>query len=322
MNNHTIKIGSTNIAKITKQADMNEFVKTLGLSSDTLVIKPNWVQARQGTYTDAKVLDLFLTAVDKPAIFVESYTFWRTDKYAIGGGDYFSSKESFLDTGKKHWDHFKKQDQWFLEASGIKDFLEKHQAKYLNITNEVWEGKVADREKIKKLVEEKYEPVYFKELYSFIPQELYQLIGADFISFSKAKKEKEYAVTLSTKNLFGLIPAPRRYPKYHGEDDKLLARSIADINKIYRSIFNCTFIVDGVFTASFAQSMEEVACVKDWGVIFGGKNSIEVDKIAEKLLGADISTATVDTLKLSRGIFGDVDNQILSKIPSKLVIKY
>ena len=57
---------------------------------------------------------------------VESYTFWRTDKYAVGGGDYLSSQEATLKTGKKHWRHFKKQDQWFLSATGIGDVLKKH----------------------------------------------------------------------------------------------------------------------------------------------------------------------------------------------------
>jgi uncharacterized protein (DUF362 family) len=316
------KIGSTLIAKIKTQADMDRFVKNLDFKGELLIIKPNWVQARGGTYTDARMIDMFLTAIKKKALFVESYTFWRTDKYAVGGGDYFSSQEANLKTGKKHWHHFKKQDQWFLSATGIGDVLKKHKAEYVNITNEVWLGDTVNPEKIKAIVELKYEPVNFQELYSYIPQKLFELRGADFVSFAKAKRELEYAFTLTTKNLFGLIPDPTRYPKYHGDGDKDLPRNIMDINKIYRGLFNCHFIVDGVFTASKAESMEEVRCVKDWGVILGGNNSIEVDMIAARLLKVDTSKAVIDTLAAGRKIFGDFDQRFLNKIPKNLAIKY
>jgi uncharacterized protein (DUF362 family) len=317
------KIGSTTIAKIKNQTDMNRFVKSLDLKSDLVIIKPNWIQARGGTYTDAKVIDMFLRAVKKITIFVESYTFWRTDKYAVGGGDYFSSQEATLKTGKKHWNHFKKQDKWFLSATGIGEVLKKHRVKYLNITNEVWLGDTVDPEEIKAIVEAKYEPVFFKELYSYVPKKLFELRGSDFISFSKAKKEIEYSHTLSTKNFFGLIPDPIRYPKYHGKDEKLLSQTIGDINEIYRSLFNCKFVVEGIFTASRTKvSMEEVNCVKDWGVILGGNNSIEVDMIAAKLLKTEPPLTKIEILEASRKLFGDFDKKLIKQIPKGLEIEY
>lgn len=315
-------IGTTTLAKIQTQNDMNKFVKSLGLTSNYLIIKPNWVQPKMGTYTDAQALDMFLTAVKKRVIIVESYTFWRTDKYAISGKDYFPSKEADLINGKKHWKFFKKMDDWFLQTSGIGDILKKHKAEYLNITNEVWENNVADLEEIKKIAESNYSPVAFEELYSFVPNQLLGLKGADFISFSKAKKEKEYGFTLSTKNLFGLIPAPRRYPFYHGKNDELLAQNIADINKIYRSLFNCFFIVEGIFTASDAKSMEETFCIKDWGIILGGKNSIEVDAIAAELLLSERPQSNIDTLKISKSIFGNFDKKLTPQIPKSLKVSW
>ncbi len=317
------KVGTTSLAKITSQPDMNEFVRSLGLQSKKVIIKPNWVQARTGAYTDAKVLDMFLTALEKPAIIIESYTFWRTDKYAVGGGDYFSSSEGTLITGKKHWDHFKKQDKWFLDATGIGEVLEKHKAEYLNITNEVWEGRVADKKTIKKMVEERFEPVLFKELYSYVPQRLFDLRGSDLISFSKAKREVEYSFTLSTKNLFGLIPDPCRYPKYHAEDESLLSKSICDANKIYRSLFDCTFLAEGIFTAADCRkSMEQVNLIKDWGVILAGRNSNEVDMIGAKLLGCKPPTSGIDILKESKKIFGEFDQSLFEKIPQEFFAQY
>lgn len=317
------KIGTTTLAKITSQPEMNEFVKSLGLESKTVIIKPNWVQARSGAYTDAKVLDWFLTALKKPAIIIESYTFWRTDKYAVGGGDYFSSGDATLETGKKHWEHFKKQDAWFLVATGIGEVLKKHEVDYLNITNEVWEGNVADSKQIKRIVENSYSPVHFPELYSYVPQKLFKLQGSDLISFAKAKREVEYSFTLSTKNLFGLIPDPTRWPKYHAQDESLLSTSIADANKIYRSLFDCTFMVEGIFAAADCKkSMEQVNLIKDWGVALAGKNSVEVDMIGVKLLQAKPPTSGVDVLRESQKEFGGFDESILSKVPKEWLLHF
>lgn len=182
------KVGSTTLAKISSQKDMNGFVKTLGLKSNKVIVKPNWVQARTGAYTDAKVLDWFLTALGKPAIIIESYTFWRTDKYAVSGTDYFSSKEATIETGKQHWEHFKRQDSWFLKATGIDEVLKKHKVEYLNITNEVWAGRTVNPRLIKKIVEEKYPPVHFPELYSYVPTKLFKLRGSNLVSFCQSQK--------------------------------------------------------------------------------------------------------------------------------------
>jgi len=317
-----IKIGSTTLAKITSQKEMDEFVKTFNLSSKQLIVKPNWVQPRMGTYTDAKVLEMFLSAVKKPVIILESYTFWRNDRYAVGGGDYFSSKEATLTTGKKYWEHYRKMDKWFLQATGIGEVLKKHKTEYLNITNEVWLRKVVNPNIIKKITESNFKPVHFQEIYSYIPQKLYELSGSDFISFSKAKREIEYSYTLSTKNMFGLIPDPTRYPKFHGINDTLLSQSIADINKVYRSLFNCQFIAEGVFTACDTGTMEEIDLVKDWKVIWGGKNSLEVDLIGTKLLQTKSPAGKVDVLAVSKKIFGSFDRKLLSQVPREWEIKY
>lgn len=317
------KVGSTTLAKISSQKEMADFVKTLDLKSNKIIIKPNWVQPRIGAYTDAKVLDWFLTVLAKPAIIIESYSFWRTDKYAVSGTDYFSSKEATIISGKKHWEHFKKQDEWFLKATGIDEVLQKHKAEYLNITNEVWAGKIADPKTIKKIVEEKSSPVHFPELYSYVPEKLFELRGSDLVSFAKAKREIEFSFTLSTKNLFGLIPDPCRYPKYHAEDESLISSSICDANKIYRSLFSCTFLAEGIFTASDCKkSMKQIGLVEDWGVIWAGKNSVEVDTLGVKLLQAQSPTTGIDILKETKKVFGGFDESILVQVPKTLIINY
>ncbi|HNR26854.1 MAG TPA: DUF362 domain-containing protein, partial [Methanobacteriaceae archaeon] len=116
----------------------------------------------------------------------------------------------------------------------------------INITDEYWKGECVPAETIQKITEENYKPVKRTEFYSFVPKALYELKGSQFLSFSHAKAYVIWQATLSTKNLFGLIPAPTRYPLYHGEKNQDVPVNVVDINKIYRSLFNCFFSVEGI----------------------------------------------------------------------------
>lgn len=313
-----MKLGTTTISHIRNQHDMNEVVKALNLSSNHVIIKPNWVDGLDGSHTEAKALDMFLTAAKRPATIVESYTFWRTEKSFNNQGDYFSSKEATVNTGIKHWEHFKRQDQWFLKKDGIDKVLKKHGAKYLNITNEVWKGKTVKHETIKALVDQNYSPIRFPQLYSYIPEKLYKLKGSDFISFSKAKSGSDYGPSLSIKNLFGLIPDPTRAPAYHtGKNEVNLVKSIIDIHKIYGSLFRMKFIVDGIFTAGFMNwdTMRFIPTNK-WGVIAVGDNGLEVDSIGSQLLQQNFKGPMAELMKEYEKTFGGTGTDT-SLVPDK-----
>jgi len=292
-------LDSTTIAKIQTQSDMNEFVSSLGLTSKTVIVKPNWIDALNGTHTDAKVLDLLLTSLSGKKIYiVESYTFWRTKEMTDGGKDCFSSKEADFEKGKQHWQHFQKQDQWFLKYTGIDKVLEKHNATYLNVTNELWQENSQD----------------------LIPQKINLLAGSDFISLAKLKGDGEYGATLSIKNFFGLYPDPKRN-KYHGEDDEKVQDSILKINQIYQKLFNCFFIVEGVFTASHVDWENKGSqSFKDFGIILGGKDGYEVDSYALKLMGRQFSGALIDLLPNYKKIFGGSFSNL--EIPENLKINF
>ena len=268
-------LNHTTLAKITTQPDMDEFVASLGLTSPTVIIKPNWVDSCQGTHTEAKILDIFLNSLkNKKIIIVESYTFWRTEKETNGEGNPFSSKEADFEKGIIHWDFFKKQDNWFLAYTGIDKVLAKHNITYLNVTNELWS----------------------ENSHTLIPQKLQNLAGSDFISFSKLKGDGEYGATLSIKNIYGLYPDPHR-KKYHGENDKLLLTSILEINKIYQKLFKCFFIVEGVFIASHVDwsSKKEPLIFPDLGIIVGGSDALEVDSTVLAAIGRQF-TGPLSTL--------------------------
>lgn len=315
--------GNTNLQKITNQEDMNNFVAYLGIKSDKVLIKPNWVSYSLGEYTDAKVLDMFLTALGRPAMLLESHTFWRTDKMTNNQGDYFSSSEATLETGKAHRDFFLEQDKIFLESTGIADVLKNHNSEYLCITEEVWNGNVADPSNVKQITEEKYEAVHDKDLYSLIPQKLFALQGAELISLAKAKTDSSYGASFSIKNIFGLIPDPNRFEKYHGGDsEQLLSQSIVDIHKIYQSLFNTTFVVEGIFENCYMNwDTNKSTPFYNWGLIVGGKDGLEVDTVCCKLLGTEFKGALSNLIKLYKETFGGNEKSNIESVPKEFYQK-
>lgn len=317
-----MKIDGVVVEKVKNFADFKRFIDQTGIKPKHLIIKPNWVEPIEGSYTEAKVLEFLFKAFDCPKTIIESYTFWRTQKWAKSQEDYFSSKEGNLVTGKKHWDHFKNQDKWFLEYTGIGRLLKKHNIDYINITEEVWLGRTVKSEIIKKIVEEKYLLVANKELYSFIPQKISDLRGSFLLSFSKAKTDTENIVTLSTKNLFGLIPDPIRWPKWHGVEEELLPQSIVDINKIYRALFDCYFLSEGIFTALEGPWPNEITPVKNWGMIVGGKNSVEVDAAMAHLTGLNLEEDKPAWFVKAKEVFGDYNKSILDRIPKNYIRRF
>jgi len=292
--------------KIATKGDLLEVINSLDLKGNTVLVKPNWVGAYPGGYTDAKIIDLLLSTLKgKKVIFLESYTFWRTDKKKEGQGDYFSSREATLESGKQHWEFFKKMDQWFLKETEIGNVLKKHHAQYLNITDEIWKGRIADSKTIKSLVESNFPPVAIKDLYSTVPQSLLDLRGAPLISLAKAKIDSAYGGSFSIKNLFGLIPDPTRYEKYHGGDsEKYLSRSIIDVHKIYQSLFDVKFIVESVFEYCRMDWTTEMSKkIEGNGIIIAGDNGYEVDSEAEKEYQAKMIGPLKDLLQEYKEVF-------------------
>lgn len=288
------------IATLAKDS-LEKAIKSLDIQSDVVLVKPNWVSALKGGYTDAKTVELFLKIINKKVIFVESFTFWRTDKKLESKGDYFSSEEATFETGKAHHDFFKSMDKWFLEYTGIGEVLKKYGVEYLCITDELWKGNGADADQVKKIVEEKYSPVMEKDLYSYIPKKLFELRGSDFISLAKIKLDSEYGASLSIKNLFGLIPDPNRSVKYHGENEVNLAKNIVDVNKIYKSPFKVHYINESLYENCFMDwDKGESLPMEGNGYILTGDNGAEVDMATLKDSGANFKNGISGLIDLYR----------------------
>jgi len=312
-------IGTTNAAIISRIDDMAGFIDSLGLADD-VIIKPNWVDANTGTHTDATVLDLIFSCIKGKKTIIESYTTWRNRKYIKGSG--WPKQPIKPDAGSlqkigKDINWIRSEDRWFLANSGIGKILDKHGVQYINITEEVLAGATVSPDIIRKLVQKKFGRVKNEKLLDFVPKKLFRMKKCSLISLGKVKCDGNNVVTLSTKNLFGLIPDPSRWPKYHGYKDKNLFSNIIDINKIYRSLFDTVFVNEGVYTAMEGPWPMEINPVYGWGRIVGGRNSVEVDSITAYIMG--VENVKEIPLYMNTEELGEFDESLLAKVDRPLI---
>jgi len=277
------------ISKVANIDDMRQFLKRLRIRGKGFVIKPNWSNAN--TFTSAATLNLLFNCLEGDKTVIEGYTAWRNE---LNTGP---EPQDIItpSNAKRKWKWIKEQDEWFLRHSGIETVLRRHSIQYINVTEEVWSGRAVPKEDIKKIVERKFDPVRNDETYGFIPEKIYAFRGRALISANLSRLTRE-VVSLSTKNLFGLIPDPARYGKWHGENDALLPQSILDINKIYRSLFEPCFWLNDV---------------KDRKLLIGCENSVLADAVAAKIMGVD--PKKVPYLQLASEVFGGYDETLITK---------
>lgn len=270
--------------KIKSKADFIKQIQKFRIDSEIVVVKPNWVSNEIGEYTEPEVLDWLFEALPKQKkIVIESYTPWRGLKFSEK--DTHKGSGVTLEGGKKHYEFYKKQDKHFLKTTGNGDVLEKHNADYLNITSEVWDNNCVEPSLVKKLVNKKGGSIKWKELYSYIPKQLYDIRNlSTLISLSKIKVEESIPVimiSMSFKNLFGLIPHPSRMIPFHEENHKLVPEAIRDICTIYTSLFDKTlWITEGIKTMvkNYCEPCQRI--IKNQNLFFIGKNGKAVDSEA------------------------------------------
>ncbi len=247
-----------------------------------VIIKPNW--STSVTFTESEILDWTLSALDCEVIVVESYAFYRSPILKNSEGLSDEDLERKLLAQKK--DDLRNNDKWFLDISGISDVLEKHDVKYINLSEELWAKRVTDSETIKDAVEKCFEPVRTEVLYSMVPSKLYDLRGGTLLSLAKPKvAHGAIGVTLTIKNLFGMISTPFR-GKFHGGNNELLNESIVDINRICHSLFNVRGVIESVFSTSvMGEDLLKSRIYRNLGYIWGSNSTIELDSMVTAQLG-------------------------------------
>ncbi|MHA2128847.1 MAG: hypothetical protein ACW99L_02625, partial [Promethearchaeota archaeon] len=199
--------GKTTIAKLSDPFKLKKVLVDPWFESETIIIKPNWVSPMPGHFTDSKSLRLLLEALDSKFVVTESFThvfnepledglnFLAEGKEVnwkwllVGHGWKWLIRNPSWDWFKKdgHWDRLKQGEKRFLDQKGFTDLFKEFNVRYINVTDEIWSGRVADPIEIKNTVEMHFTPIQIDKLYSMVPKKLYDLAGSTFISLAKLK---------------------------------------------------------------------------------------------------------------------------------------
>jgi len=303
MSVHKNIFGSTTIARVTGSDELREVLTDPCFNSETILVKPNWVSSDPGEFTDADTLRMLFEALDARFVVVESYCLGRSMNllkdgmsFTIGDKD-VNWRWLLKGDGWKwlienpgwdwfrregHWDHLKVEDNIFLEKYGFKDLFEAFNVTYINVTEEVWNERIADPEAIQQAVESRFKPVHEGKLYHSVPQKLFDLRGSTFISFARLKM---YA-SFTFKNMFGLIPDPMR-TWWHGPKNEKINQSIMDINKVYHALFNVYGICEAINKTAFIDPDGEYEGVytgryslsEGTGTVVMGRDLVSLDAI-------------------------------------------
>ncbi len=274
---------------VTTKGQFINAIQKFNVDSENVVVKPNWVSNEAGEYTEPEILDWLLESFPKQKkIIVESYTPWRGLKFVEK--DNHKGEGVTLEGGKKHWEFYKKQDKHFLKITGIGRVIAKHNAKYINFTNEFWAGNCVEVDKIRSIVEVRSNIIKWDELYSYIPKQLFDIRNSStLISLSKIKVEESIPVihiSMSIKNLFGLIPHPSRWIPFHGENHETVPEVIKDVYTIYTSLFQKSlWITEGVKTLVRNYCEPNQKIINNQHLLFVGKNGKIVDSEACRAIG-------------------------------------
>jgi uncharacterized protein (DUF362 family) len=286
----------------TKETYM-EIISKLDLKPP-VVIKPNWSTSK--IFTEAEVLDWTLSAIDCEKIVVESYAIYRSPIFLDHEGPFNEELEKRLDGQKKK--DLRENDRWFLELSGIGDVLKKHDVEYLNLSEEFWSKRVCEPEEIQSLVQTRFEPLSSELIPSMVPTRLYDIRDGTLLSLAKPKLARgTRGVTMTIKNLFGMISTPYR-GKFHGKDDEKLNDSIMDINKTCHSLFDVRGVVEAIFSTSASdESLVDSKVFRDLGLVWGANDILELDAVVTTQLGLDIDE--VEHLSLAMETFREISPQ-------------
>jgi len=257
------RFGQTTIAKVSDSNEVRRILVDPWLQSETIIIKPNWVTSEPAQFTDSQTLRMLLEALDSNIVVSESHMIARVREEGMsftvgdreinwkwllmGDGWNWLFENPKWDWFKRngHWDQIKSEDEAFLDEHGFTDLFKEFDVSYVNVTDEVWSGRIAHPTEVKTSVESCFKPVQIDRLYSMVPKKLYDLRGSTFISFAKLKTYP----TFTMKNRFGMIPDPAR-PWWHGPENSRLAESIVGINKVYHSFFNVYGICEALNTTA------------------------------------------------------------------------
>lgn len=196
------------------------------LDAETVFAKVTWHGYAAGTYTDPVALDALLSAIPGRTVLLEGHT---SSRNTTGRVDWDWETEA-----REHRSWIRAEENDYLDRTGIGEILRRHQATYLNVTEEYWDGRCG-------AVDFSGTDAEFAELSQMIPQVLLDNAGAPLLSYGRFKGPTR----LSLANLFGLIPEPLR-ARWHGPNITYLARVCCELAKVYGSVLDLYGVVESI----------------------------------------------------------------------------
>jgi hypothetical protein len=297
------RFGRTTFAKVTNSKDLKEALDDPWMESETVVIKPNWVDVEPGGFIDAEIMRTLFEVLDSRIVVTESLHLGRAFNILPDGMAFTADGKEvnwrwllkgdgwkwlydkpdwdwFMEGG--HWEQIVREDETFLDEQGFNDLFEEFGVEYVNTTDDVWRGRHADPAEVKKAVESHFKPVHYERMYGMVPQRLYDLRGSTFISFARLK---QYA-SFTLKNMFGMIVDPMR-PWWHGPRNERIASSIVDINKVYHSLFNVYGVLTSLYGTAvpnpqgeyLGEYMGRYDMVEGFGFVAYGRDLVSIDSL-------------------------------------------
>jgi hypothetical protein len=297
------RFGGTTFAKVADSNDLKEALDDPWMESETVVIKPNWVDVEPGGFIDAEIMRTLFEVLDSRIVVTESLHLGRAFNILPDGMAFTADGKEvnwrwllkgdgwkwlydkpdwdwFMEGG--HWEQIVREDETFLDEQGFNDLFEEFGVEYINTTDDVWRGRHADPAEVKKAVESHFKPVHYERMYGMVPQRLYDLRGSTFISFARLK---QYA-SFTLKNMFGMIVDPMR-PWWHGPRNERIASSIVDINKVYHSLFNVYGVLTSLYGTAvpnpqgeyLGEYMGRYDMVEGFGFVAYGRDLVSIDSL-------------------------------------------
>ncbi|HUS77191.1 MAG TPA: DUF362 domain-containing protein [Patescibacteria group bacterium] len=320
-----MEFGDVTLSRVNTSDDLKSLLPDWILGAETVIVKPNWFSPHPANFTNSESLGILLEALDAKVVVVEAYTLEKHDgsmSFKVDGENVdwmWIMKHPDWGWAKEEgrWDEIRRQDRWFLEEHGFTDLFDEHGVEYVNVTEEVWQGRIADPVAIKRNVESVYRPAFTEEIYGFVPERLHDLWGAPMISYGKVKGIGGYFPSLTVKNMFGLIPDPLR-SWWHGPNDSRLSPSIVDMTKVYASLFRLFGICEAIKNVTISRPDGEVKVpwgsydiVRDLGVVVLGPDLVSLDAVICGLIGVD--PEKVSYIELGEEAFGEYDRSLVER---------
>lgn len=323
-------VGSSRLAYVNTGKDMRELLSPYEFS-ETVIVKPNFVDRAKGTYTSPESLRVLFEALDSNIVVVEGHGLIRIicdEEKGLcfdhkgkerdwswiprGGWSYYAENDDWdWFTEGEHWGHLKELDKKYMDEKGFTDLFKEFNVEFINTTDEIWEGNTVDPEVIKEAVDTKYGPLFTNRLYSLMPSKLYELQGSTLISFNKFK----HYPTFTLKNLFGFLPEPIRC-WWHGPKNSRMDKSVIGVNKLYTTFFNIVGVQESLGLTprpdkegKFGEGGFKYDLIEGSKLVGVGIDRVELDTIMAGVAGFKLEEASY--LALADGVLGKSSHELI-----------